>query len=211
MYSFPKFPWNLPEVSPELEHIEKILNRKSNGKRILPPAEKVFRAFEVTPKDKVKLVIIGQDPYSSVYHGVPVANGIAFSTDIPDLVPKSLGNIYKEIQSSFPDFKIPKHGNLMPWAKQGVLLLNRALTVYEGESANHMVLWEGFISKVVTSIVQTESPMVFALWGSYAKNLERLIVGNHIVLTSPHPVMSNFLGCGHFNIIKSYLDIDWKL
>jgi len=114
-------------------------------------------------------VIIGQDPYSSVYHGVPVANGIAFSTDIPDLVPKSLGNIYKEIQSSFPDFKIPKHGNLMPWAKQGVLLLNRALTVYEGESANHMVLWEGFVSKVVTSIVQTESPIVFALWGSYAK------------------------------------------
>lgn len=191
------------------------------GKRIYPPRGARLRALELTPLDRVKVVILGQDPY----HGPGQAHGLSFSVPEGVKVPPSLVNIYKEIAR---DLGIPpaRHGNLENWARQGVLLLNNSLTVEEGRAGSHQNLgWEAITDAAVAAVAAREEPSVFLLWGSHARNkaarVPGLRDGRHLVLTAPHPsplsAHSGFFGCGHFSKANEFLErhgrgaIDWRV
>jgi len=195
------------------------------GKRIYPPRGTRLRALELTPLDKVKVVILGQDPY----HGPGQAHGLCFSVPDGVKVPPSLVNIYKEMQSDL-GIPPPKNGNLEKWAQQGVLLLNNSLTVEEGRAGSHQKLgWEEITDAAIAAVAAKQEPCVFLLWGSHArKKAERvpgLMHGNHqgrhLVLTAPHPsplsAHSGFFGCKHFSKANAFLEahgrgaIDWRL
>lgn len=196
-------------------------SEEQSGKRIYPPQGSRLRALELTPLDRVKVVILGQDPY----HGPGQAHGLAFS--VPDGVrtPPSLLNICKELKSDL-GLPMPAHGNLENWAKQGVLLLNNSLTVEEGRAGSHQGLgWEAITDAAIAAVAEKQEPCVFLLWGSHArKKAERvpgLMNGRHLVLTAPHPsplsAHSGFLGCRHFSKANAFLEekgrgaIDWRL
>jgi len=200
----------------ELKHF--LLAEREAGKRIFPGGANWFRALDLTPLDKVKVVILGQDPY----HGPGQAHGLCFS--VPDGVrpPPSLVNIYKELES---DLGIPRpaHGFLEHWAQQGVLLLNSVLTVEMGMAASHRDRgWERFTDAVVRLVNAKEQPVVFMLWGSYAQKKAAFVdASRHLVLKAPHPsplsAHSGFLGCKHFSKANAFLEsrglepIDWAL
>ena len=180
------------------------------GKRIYPPRGNRLRAFELTPLDAVKVVILGQDPY----HGPGQAHGLAFS--VPDGVrtPPSLVNIYKELASDC-GITAPGHGNLEHWARQGVLLLNNSLTVQEGQAGSHQNKgWEAITDAAVAAVAAKAEPCVFLLWGSHAKKKALRVPGleasHHLVLTAPHPsplsAHSGFFGCRHFSRANAFLD-----
>lgn len=192
--------------------------RRAAGARIYPAAADIFSAFDATPFDDVKIVILGQDPY----HGPGQAHGLCFSV-LPGVpVPPSLVNIYKELASDV-GFVRPDHGYLLPWAHQGVLLLNSVLTVEEGRAGSHQGKgWEGFTDHVVDVLNREREGLVFLLWGSYAQAKGKVIdTGRHRVLKAPHPsplsAHRGFLGCGHFSAANNYLirrekaPIDWSL
>lgn len=191
------------------------------GKRIYPPQGSRLRALELTPLDQVKVVILGQDPY----HGAGQAHGLCFSVPEGVKVPPSLVNIYKELET---DLGLPRaaHGNLENWARQGVLLLNNALTVEEGRAGSHQNMgWEAITDAAVAAVAARDCPSVFLLWGSHARRkAERvpgLIGGKHLVLTAPHPsplsAHSGFFGCRHFSQANGFLEeqgrgaIDWRV
>lgn len=191
------------------------------GKRIYPPRGSRLRALELTPLDQVRVVILGQDPY----HGSGQAHGLAFSVPQGVRVPPSLVNIYKELESDL-GLERADHGNLENWARQGVLLLNNALTVEEGRAGSHQKLgWEAITDAAVAAVAKREEPSVFMLWGSHARNkamrVPGLIDGRHLVLTAPHPsplsAHSGFLGCRHFSKANQFLEakgrgaIDWRV
>lgn len=191
------------------------------GKRIYPPRGTRLRALELTPLDKVKVVILGQDPY----HGPGQAHGLCFSVQPGVKAPPSLVNIYKEITDDL-GIPPPNHGNLEHWARQGVLLLNNSLTVEEGRAGSHQNLgWEAITDAAVAAVAQREEPSVFMLWGSHARRkAERvpgLMNGRHLILTAPHPsplsAHSGFFGCRHFSKANEFLEakgrgaIDWRL
>jgi uracil-DNA glycosylase len=191
------------------------------GKRIYPPRGTRLRALELTPLDKVKVVILGQDPY----HGPGQAHGLAFSVQPGVRVPPSLVNIYKELGTDL-GLPRPDHGNLENWARQGVLLLNNALTVEEGRAGSHQKLgWEAITDAAVAAVAARDKPTVFLLWGSHARNkamrVPGLMDGRHLVLTAPHPsplsAHSGFLGCRHFSQANAFLEakgrgtIDWQV
>ncbi|MFT7244890.1 MAG: uracil-DNA glycosylase [Candidatus Azotimanducaceae bacterium] len=190
---------------------------KAAGKTIYPPGSALFNAFNTTPFDQVKVVILGQDPY----HGPGQAHGLSFS--VPDGVkpPPSLQNIYKEIQTDIGGEQRPTSGNLLRWAEQGVLLLNSVLTVEAQQAASHQGKgWEQFTDKVIEVVARERQNIVFLLWGSYAQKKGRVInPANHLVLKAPHPsplsAYRGFLGCGHFSACNRYLmenghaPIDW--
>ena len=179
---------------------------KAEGKTIYPPGSQIFKAFELTPLDKVKVVILGQDPY----HGPGQAMGLSFS--VPDGVPAppSLKNIFKEAEQ---DLGIHMSGrpNLENWARQGVLLLNAILTVRAGEAASHSRIgWEQFTDAVIRTVSERCDGVVFMLWGSYAQRKGACIDRRkHLVLTTSHPsplsVYRGFDGCGHFAQANQYL------
>jgi len=183
-----------------------------------PPSHQIFNAFYSTPLNKVKVVILGQDPY----HGSGQAHGLSFS--VPDGVkqPPSLQNIFKELQSDI-GCPIPKHGNLTPWAKQGVLLLNAVLTVRANEPASHQSKgWEQFTDHVILKLQTTRMHLVFLLWGKFAQSKKSLIdTSRHLVLEAAHPspfsANSGFFGCAHFSKANEFLiqhhevPIEWKL
>jgi uracil-DNA glycosylase len=190
------------------------------GKRIFPPRGQRLAALELTPLDEVKVVILGQDPY----HGFGQAHGLAFSVPEGIKVPPSLVNIYKEIASDL-GLQAPGHGNLEGWARQGVLLLNNALTVEEGRAGSHqMIGWEAITDAVVAAVAASEKPTVFMLWGSHARKkaarVDGLSKGAHLVLTAPHPsplsAHSGYFGCRHFSKANAFLEangrsaIDWS-
>jgi uracil-DNA glycosylase len=192
--------------------------RKAAGAHIFPPGPQIFAAFDATPFDAVKVVILGQDPY----HGYGQAHGLCFSV-LPGVPPPpSLENMFKEIES---DLGIPRldHGYLMPWAKQGVLLLNSVLTVEEGRAGAHADKgWEGFTDHVIQTLSREREHLVFLLWGSYAQKKGAVIdTHRHRVLRAPHPsplsAHRGFFGCGHFSAANRYLQqygqtpIDWRL
>ncbi len=191
------------------------------GKRIYPPRGTRLRALELTPLDRVKVVILGQDPY----HGPGQAHGLAFSVPQGVRVPPSLVNIYKELESDL-GLPVPRHGNLEDWARQGVLLLNNSLTVEEGRAGSHQKMgWEGITDAAVAAVAAREEPSVFMLWGSHARNkamrVPGLNDGRHLVLTAPHPsplsAHSGFLGCRHFSKANAFLEakgrgaLDWRV
>lgn len=194
---------------------------EAGGKRIYPPRGSRLRALELTPLDRVKVVILGQDPY----HGPGQAHGLAFSVPQGVRVPPSLANIYKELESDL-GLSRPTHGNLEDWARQGVLLLNNALTVEDGRAGSHQKLgWEAITDAAVAAVAARDEPSVFLLWGSHARNkamrVPRLGDGRHLVLTAPHPsplsAHSGFLGCRHFSQANAFLEaqgrgaIDWRV
>jgi uracil-DNA glycosylase len=188
------------------------------GKVIFPPARLIFAALDTTPFEQVKVVILGQDPY----HGPGQAHGLCFSVMPGVAIPPSLQNIFAEIER---DLAIPRpdHGCLMPWAQQGVLLLNAVLTVEQGMAGSHQGKgWEGFTDAVVDALNRERDGLAFLLWGSYAQNKGKLIDSRrHLVLKAPHPsplsAHRGFLGCGHFSKINNWLQqrneskIDWRL
>lgn len=196
---------------------ESILAQKNAGKRVYPPGPLIFNAFNLTPFDKVKVVIIGQDPY----HGHGQAHGLSFSVPMGIKPPPSLVNIYKELHTDI-GMPIPIHGNLEKWAKQGVLLLNASLTVNEGEANSHAAFgWYTFTDAVVKTISDKKEGVVFLLWGKFAQNKAELIDSTkHHVLKSAHPSpfsATMFYGNKHFSKANDLLrkqgkePIDWTL
>ena len=191
---------------------------KQAGKVIYPPGKLIFNAFDKTPFDKVKVVIIGQDPY----HNAGQAHGLSFS--VPDGVapPPSLVNIFKELQSDL-NISIPHTGNLEPWATQGVLLLNAALTVVANTPNSHAQAgWHTFTDEVIRHVSADKEHVVFMLWGKFAQNKTELIDNSkHLVLKAAHPspfsAHSGFFGSGHFSKANQWLQqqgekpIDWSL
>ena len=192
--------------------------RKAQGLRIYPPGAQICSAFDATPFDAVKVVILGQDPY----HGAGQAHGLCFSVRPGVAVPPSLDNIFKEIHRDLGIAR-PDHGCLTPWAERGVLLLNAVLTVEDGRAGAHQGKgWEGFTDHVVDVLNREKEGLVFLLWGSYAQAKGKMIdTGRHRVLKAPHPsplsAHRGFMGCGHFSATNEYLvrkgqtPIDWSL
>ncbi|WP_371376377.1 uracil-DNA glycosylase [Thalassotalea aquiviva] len=193
--------------------------QRAQGVAVYPPSEEVFRAFELTPFDEVKIVILGQDPY----HGAGQAHGLAFSVKEGVKPPPSLVNIYKELANEYAEFTIPEHGNLSYWAEQGVLLLNTVLTVEQGKAHSHAKLgWETYTDKVIERLNTLKQGVVFMLWGSHAQKKGRHIDANkHTILNSVHPsplsAYRGFFGCQHFSLANEALvkqnqqPIDWQL
>lgn len=195
-----------------------LLSEKRAGKIIFPPSDQMFNAFNSTPFRRVKVVILGQDPY----HGPGQAHGLSFSVPQGVKPPPSLVNIFKEIERSLGIAR-PDHGCLQAWAEQGVLLLNATLSVEQGRAGSHQNQgWESFTDAAVEALNRQREGLVFLLWGSYAQKKGRLIdTERHLVLKSPHPsplsAHRGFIGNGHFSRVNEYLQsrgetpIDWRL
>ncbi|HEY5804230.1 MAG TPA: uracil-DNA glycosylase [Lysobacter sp.] len=204
---------------PDMQALSGFLrDRKAAGVNVYPPGPNIFAAFDATPFDDAKVVVLGQDPY----HGHGQAHGLCFSV-LPGVpVPPSLLNIFKEIERDLGVAR-PDHGCLLPWARRGVLLLNAVLTVEEGRAGAHQGKgWEGFTDHVVDTLNREREGLVFLLWGSYAQAKGKVIDSRrHRVLRAPHPsplsAHRGFLGCGHFSAANEYLQrrgqagIDWSL
>ncbi len=194
---------------------EFVRNEYSTG-TIYPPAKLIFNAFDHCPFDKVKVVIIGQDPY----HGTGQANGLCFSVNKGIAMPPSLVNIFKEIAADTGK-PMPTDGDLTRWSKQGVLLLNATLTVRAGNAGSHQRRgWEEFTDAAIRILAEKRENIVFILWGSYAQRKGAFIDRNkHLVLTSPHPsplsAYAGFFGNHHFTLTNDFLvkngkePIDW--
>ncbi|AUM11808.1 uracil-DNA glycosylase [Ketobacter alkanivorans] len=197
---------------------EFLLEQKKAGKVIFPKGEEYFNAFNLTPFDQVKVVIIGQDPY----HGPGQAHGLCFSVQDGVALPPSLQNIYKEIHADL-GLPIPKTGNLTHWAQQGVLLLNAVLTVEQSKAAAHQGKgWELFTDAAIRELNEQREGIVFLLWGSYAQKKGQIIdPKKHCVLKTVHPsplsAYRGFFGCKHFSKANAYLEsigampIDWSV
>ena len=188
------------------------------GKAIFPHGQNIFNAFNMTPLSKIKVVILGQDPY----HGLGQAHGLCFSVRRGIPAPPSLINIFKELKNDL-GLPISKHGELSDWAEQGVFLLNTVLTVEKAKAASHRGKgWEIFTDKVIQILGTRQVPIVFLLWGSFAQKKEAMIkTPPHVVLKAPHPsplsAHAGFLGCKHFSKVNAYLrqwgkkEINWEL
>jgi len=195
-----------------------IKTERSQGKIIYPPGALIFNAFNTTPFDKVKVVILGQDPY----HGPGQAHGLCFSVQHGVPPPPSLINIFKELQEDI-GVPVPDHGNLTHWAEQGVFLLNASLTVRAGEPMSHSKIgWAQFTDEVIKKISAEKKHVVFILWGKFAQEKKLLIdETKHCILRSAHPsplsAHAGFFGCKHFSKANEYLmskgidPVDWKL
>jgi uracil-DNA glycosylase len=192
-----------------------IAGQEAQGRVIYPPHESRFQALELISPDKVRVVILGQDPY----HGNAQAHGLAFSVPDGVPIPPSLRNIYIEITRDL-GIAPPPNGNLVAWAQQGVLLLNTVLTVEESKAGSHQGLgWEEITDAILNHLGQLERPIVFMLWGAHAQKKRGLITGtNHLTLEAPHPsplsAHRGFLGCGHFSKANDFLGegrVDWQI
>ncbi len=195
-----------------------IKTEKSQGKVIYPPGQFIFNAFNTTPVDKVKVVILGQDPY----HGPGQAHGLCFSVQNGVPPPPSLINIFKELHDDI-GIEPPNHGNLTHWAQQGVFLLNASLTVRSGEPMSHAKIgWATFTDTVIRKISDLKDHVVFILWGKFAQEKKVLIdETKHLILKAAHPsplsAHAGFLGCRHFSKANEWLiskgidPVDWKL
>lgn len=206
----------------EIKDVSEIIKEDEKKGRILPDKKDIFRLFHLVPLNRVKVVIIGQDPFFNLLpSGNPQAVGLSFSVPKEAQIPSSLRNIFKEIKTSIPEFKVPTHGDLTKWCLQGVFLLNSCLTVREGQPGCHGEIWKGFIKKVINAILEANPNVIFVLWGKESQKLEKIIRSRATILTSSHPSglssYRGFLGCNHFNQINELLTskgkdpIDWNL
>ena len=204
--------------SPYFAELKEFLLEERKNQTVYPPGNLIFNAFQHTPFDSIKAVILGQDPY----HGKGQAHGLCFSVPHGIAQPPSLVNIFKELQADL-GVPVPGHGNLVNWANQGVLLINATLTVRAGQAGSHQNMgWENFTSRVIEKISEHKSGIVFLLWGRFAQAKESLVNGHkHLILKAAHPspfsAYNGFFGCHHFSKTNTYLEqqgispIDWKL
>lgn len=198
--------------------LHEFVEKEYETKTIYPPKKNIFFALENTPYEHIRVVILGQDPY----HGVGEAHGMAFSVNPGIKAPPSLQNIFKEIHSELGCY-IPNNGYLLKWAKQGVLMLNSVLTVEKDKPASHKNKgWEIFTDRIIEDINKKDTPVVFMLWGNFAKQKANLITNpKHLILTSSHPspfsVRYGFFGCNHFVKANEFLKkndispINWQI
>ena len=188
-----------------------LLKEREEGAIIYPPGSLIFNAFNLTPFDQLKVVILGQDPY----HGKGQAHGLCFSVPDGTSPPPSLQNIFKEINSDL-NLPVPKSGNLTKWAQQGVMLLNALLTVRANQPASHHNIgWETFTDAVIRKISEEKRGIIFLLWGKYAQDKQALIdLNKHYVLKAAHPspysASNGFFGCKHFSRTNELLELDGK-
>lgn len=207
----------IPEFKkPYFQDLSKFVRNAYKTSLVFPPPKQIFRAFDTTPFSKVKVVILGQDPY----HGPKQANGLSFSVNPEIKIPPSLVNIYKEIKTDLNQDP-PGHGDLTHWAEQGVLLLNATLTVQAHQAGSHQNMgWEQFTDSAIKALSNQRENLVFMLWGSYAQR-KGLVIDDtkHLVLKAPHPsplsAYRGFFGCKHFSQANTYLwmngqePVDW--
>jgi len=204
---------------PYFKEIKSLLIKEREQKvAVYPPGNVIFNAFNKTPFDKVKVVIIGQDPY----HGKGQAHGLCFSVPHGITPPPSLKNIFKEINNDI-GIPIPSHGNLEKWTTQGIFMLNAILTVRAGQPASHRNIgWEKFTDAAITKLSQERENIIFLLWGKFAQEKELLInVDKHHILKAAHPspcsAENGFFGCDHFSIANEILktqgipEVNWEL
>ncbi len=196
-----------------------LAQERQAGKVIYPADHDIFNAFKYTPFDKLKIVIVGQDPY----HQPGQAMGLSFSVPPGVPVPPSLQNIYRELKTDVPGFSIPSHGCLIPWARQGVLLLNSILSVQAGQPLSHRAIgWQEFTDAVIEAVNTHCDGLVFMLWGNSARNkCARVDRQRHLVLEAAHPsplsASRGFFGCHHFSKANAYLQstgrspVNWQL
>lgn len=201
---------------PYFKNLQNFLKEEYANREIYPIEENIFNALNHVPLDKIKVVIIGQDPY----HEPGQAQGLSFSVPDDVTVPPSLVNIMKEIEDDL-NITCCKNGNLERWAKQGVLLLNTVLTVRRGQAYSHKDRgWEILTKKIIEIVGKRGKPAVFMLWGSYAQGFSDLIGSQHLILKAPHPsplsAYRGFFGCRHFSKCNDFLikngqtPIDWR-
>ncbi len=200
------------------KNIAMFINKEYREKTIFPPKSDILRAFKLTDYDNVKVVILGQDPY----HGINEANGLAFSVSKGVRLPPSLQNIFKELYNDL-GITVSQNGDLEKWAKEGVLLLNSVFTVEKDKPASHKNIgWEQFSDEVIKKVNEKPTPVVFILWGNFAKSKAKYITNPiHLVITSPHPspfsAYSGFFGSKPFSKTNDFLrennikEIDWKI
>lgn len=183
MPNWKEFIYNTDFSKPNLAEIQAQLNQATQGCNIYPPQEQIFSAFDKTPLDQVRVVILGQDPY----HEANQANGLAFSVNSGTKIPPSLRNIFKELKDDFGR-DLRTNTDLSDWAEQGVLLLNTSLTVIEGQANSMARLWEPFTDAIIQLLNKQEHPIVFVLWGNNARKKKSIIdVSRHYVIESAHP------------------------
>lgn len=205
-------------TKPYYQQLYRFVGEERSKYKVYPPGQDVFNALCYTPYERVRVVVIGQDPY----HDENQAHGLAFSVRPGVAAPPSLLNIFKELQTDV-QFRIPNHGCLIPWAEQGVLLLNAVLTVRAHQANSHQGKgWESFTDAVLRAVDAGNNPVVFLLWGSYAqRKAEWIDESRHTVLKAPHPsplsAFRGFFGCRHFSKTNAVLQsaglppIDWQL
>ena len=203
---------------PYFQNLKEFLVKEKSDHEVYPPGNKIFSAFDHTPWDEVKVVILGQDPY----HGQGQAHGLCFSVPHGIKSPPSLVNIFKELQTDL-GIPIPPHGNLEAWADQGVLLLNATLTVRANQAGSHQNKgWEQFTDSVIRMLSEQKEGLVFILWGRFAQAKEDLVDGRkHHILKAAHPspfsAHSGFMGCRHFSRTNTILEghgkdpINWAI
>lgn len=202
---------------PYFQQLTEFVEAERETHRVFPPRDEVFAALEATPFQDVKVLVLGQDPY----HGEGQGHGLCFSVRPGVRTPPSLRNIFKELKDEF-GYPVPDNGYLMPWARQGVLLLNAVLTVREGEANSHKGKgWEKFTDAVIRAVSEREQPAVFVLWGNYArKKLPLIDTSRHTVIEGAHPSPLSaklFLGSHPFGRIDEALKaqghepIDWRI
>ena len=207
-------------LSPQMDNLRDFLFQEKQAQKIIyPPSKQIFSALNTTPLAKVKVVILGQDPY----HGPNQANGLSFSVQKGIALPPSLRNIFHELHTDL-GIPAPRHGDLTKWATQGVLLLNSVLTVEAGQPTSHQKQgWEAFTDEVIDVLNEQREHVVFILWGAYAQRKgQRINRDKHLVLTAAHPSplaanRGGFFGCKVFSKTNQYLKqhgiepIDWQL
>ncbi|NCI79511.1 uracil-DNA glycosylase [Acinetobacter kanungonis] len=207
-------------LSPQMDELRDFLvSEKQAQKEIYPPSSLIFNAFNTTPLEQVKVVILGQDPY----HGPNQAHGLSFSVQKGIALPPSLRNIFHELHADM-GVEIPRHGDLTHWAEQGVLLLNSVLTVEAGQPTSHQKRgWENFTDHVIDVLNEQREHIVFILWGAYAQRKgQRIDPNRHLILKAAHPSplaanRGGFFGCKVFSKTNNYLKhngiepIDWQL
>lgn len=204
-------------AKPYFAELTNFVNEERSRFTVFPPEPDVYTALKLTPRENVRVVILGQDPY----HGPRQAHGLCFSVQRGVTVPPSLRNIFQELRDDL-GITPPQHGNLEHWAKQGVLLLNATLTVRAGEAGSHQKRgWETFTDRIIELLGAEARPLVFVLWGAYARSKKRLIDSRHTVIESAHPsplsAHNGFFGSKPFSRINEALNsfgtesIDWSL
>ncbi len=203
---------------PYYRQLYETVKKEYKEHKVFPPSSELYRAMELTPLDKVKVVILGQDPY----HNDGQAHGLCFSVRKGVDIPPSLVNIYKELHDDL-GCTIPSHGDLSKWASQGVLLLNTVLTVRAHQAFSHKDIgWQQFTDAVIEKVEEQDRPIVFLLWGSPAQRKAEMVCNpKHLVLKAPHPsplsAYRGFFGCRHFSQANAFLEqngleaIDWQI